>query len=64
VYYILKPKGIHSLPQSKVYLLAPESLRNLVTFSVQSINFSLTVSDKVGEALKKSKLNCHLFQAM
>ena len=49
MYYILKPKEIHSLPQSKVYLLVPESLRKLVTFSVQ-----LTVSDKVSEALKKA----------
>ena len=26
VYYILKPKEIHLLPQSKVYLLVPENL--------------------------------------
>ena len=63
VYHILKPREIHSLPQSKVYLLVPESLCNLVTFIVKIINFSLTVLDKEGEALKKGKLNCHLFQA-
>jgi hypothetical protein len=39
VYYILKPKEIHSLPQSKVYLLVPETLRNLVQFIVQSDSF-------------------------
>ena len=38
MYYTLKPKEIHSLPQNKVYLLLPESLRNLVQFIVQSIN--------------------------
>jgi hypothetical protein len=56
VYYILKHKEIHSLPQSKMYLLLPESLRNLVQFVVQSIDFSLTVLDKVGEALKRANL--------
>jgi len=29
VYYILKPKKIHLLPQSKLCLLVPESLRKL-----------------------------------
>lgn len=52
VYYTLKPKEIHSLPQSKVYLLVPQSLPNLVQFVVQSINFSLTILDEVGRVLK------------